>query len=64
MLHKMRLSLIEINSIVFIDLCVASYGNGIGLGYRSCIGLTQVTYYYYNLAGFDVRLHFHASRSF
>ena len=64
MLHKMRLSLIEIFILVYLDLYATAYGNGIGLGYRSCVGLTQVLYYYCNLAGFDVRLHFHASPSF
>ena len=65
MLHKIHLSLIGIYVLVCLDLtAAAAYGNGIGLGYRSCVGLTQVLYYYCNLAGFDVRLHFHASPSF
>ena len=64
MLHKMRLSLIETFFQVYIVLIAAVYGNGIVLGYRSCVGLTQALYYYYNLAGFDVRLHFHVSPSF
>ena len=64
MLHKMRLSLVETLVLVYLVLLAAAYGNGIGLGYRSCVGLAQVPYYYYNLAGFDVRLHFHVSPSF
>ena len=63
----MRPSLIDIFILISLDLSVATAsgnGNRIGLGYRSCVGLTQVPYYYYNLAAFDVRLHFHVSPSF
>ncbi len=56
----MRLSLLEARDLVYIDLCTAAYA--IGLGYLTRVGLSRVPHYY-NLAGLDVRPHFHGSPS-
>jgi hypothetical protein len=60
MSHKMRLSLVETFVLVKPDLHAAAYGSA--LVCRIVVGLSRVPDYY-NLAGFDVRLHFHASPS-
>jgi hypothetical protein len=57
----MRLSLVETFVLVNLVLLAAAYA--IGLVCRIVVGLSRVPNYY-NLAGFDVRLHFHGSPSF
>ena len=57
----MRLSLVETFALVNLVLHAAAYA--IALGCRIVVGLSRVPNYY-NLAGFDVRLHFHGSPSF
>ena len=64
----MRLSLIGTFSLVYLDLHAAAAAGGaaayaVALVCRICVGLNQVPHYC-NLAGFDVRLHFHGSPSF
>ena len=57
----MRLSLLESHDLVYLVLRAAT-AYAIGLGYRTCVGLSRVPNYY-KLAGFDVCLHFHGSPS-